>query len=162
MMDETHKTPLRLYWHTFVPLAIILTLMLSYPIQIFLGESIAEVVFYGIIVIFCWIMMIWVWIRFRMRAILLIMLIIWCSTLAAWQVYDLGFARHPRSPALTYCRVEICPDFKPFEEHWAWYHPTKQDSSIMCHSRFERYYGNQFIAITLEIRRDATWFACGG
>jgi hypothetical protein len=83
-----------------------------------------------------------------------------CSLLSGWQIFDLVILRYEGSPAHSYASASN--EFEPFNYGWIWYNLRFRSPEIMCHSLYERYFGNHLIAIIIEIKRDASWFACGG
>lgn len=151
---------LRRYWAFFIPLTYLLALMVFYPLRIDLGEAFKDSLFYGSIALICMVAALRVHHRYGKRGRRLIAVMLLCSVLSGWQIFDLVILRYEDSPAYSFAGYST--EFEPFTEGWIWYKLRFRSPEIMCHSLFERYYGNRFIAITLEIKRDATWLACGG
>jgi hypothetical protein len=147
------------YWHFFLPLAIILILMVKFPLRIDLRESFLDVVFYGTISLFCSITAIQVYRRFGKQGFRLIAVILLSVILSIWQIVDVAILRLEGSPAHSFAGTN---PFEPIHDGFAWYSLRFPRDDILCHSIFERYIGNGFIAIAYDINRDATWFACGG
>jgi hypothetical protein len=100
---------LRHYWHIFLPLAFILTLMLRFPLRIFMGGSIYDAILYGTIAFMCFVVGIWVYARFRKPAIPLIMIILWCAVVCVWQVLDVLVLRSPFVHAYFYIIPQTIP-----------------------------------------------------
>jgi hypothetical protein len=163
-MEETKGkngvTNLRRYWRFFLPLTFVFILMVNFPLRIDLRESFCDALFYGIISLICIATAIRVYRRFGQEGLRLIAVILICSALSGWQIFDMVILRQEGSPAHTF--ASSSSPFEPLHEGWAWYNLRFPNDHIMCHSLFERYFGNHLIAITLEIKRDASWFACGG
>jgi hypothetical protein len=151
---------LRRYWLVFIPLTIVLALMVKFPLRIDLRESFYDCLFYGTISLICVATAIHAFRRFHRRSYWLIVILLLCSLLSGWQVVDMGILRYEGPPAYTFAGSENA--FEPLHHGWAWYNLRYPSDKIMCHSLFERYYGNNFIAIAYDIDRKATWFACGG
>jgi hypothetical protein len=153
-------TNLRRYWRCFLPLTLILILMVNFPLRIDLRESFWDAVFYGIISLICILTAIQVYRRFGKGGLRLIAVILLCSVLAGWQIFDMVVLRLSGSPAHSF--ASSSSPLEPLHDGWAWYNLRFPSDEIMCHSLVERYFGNHLIAITYEIKRDVSWFACGG
>jgi hypothetical protein len=158
--DKNSKTNLGRYWRFFLPLTLFLLLMVKFPLRIDLREAFFDSLFYGTISLLCVLTAIRVYRRFGKFGLRLITVILLCSALSGWQIFDLVILRYEGSPAHTF--HSSSNTFEPFEHGWMWYKLRFPSDEILCHSLFERYFGNHLIAITLEIKRDASWFACGG
>jgi hypothetical protein len=146
------------YWQIFGTLAIILLVMLRFPVRVWLSETLDDILIFGTLSLGCLYTAIHVYRHSKWQFRRLIAVILLCATLSAWQVLDLGVLRY------TYVRIvefgyygEDIPDYFGY----AWYIPRFPNDDIMCHSIFERYIGSYHIAITTEIKH-VPWFACGG
>jgi hypothetical protein len=160
MNRDTDTARLRQYWRAFLPLSIILTLMINFPLRIDLRESFYDALFYGTISLICIATTILVYRRFGKQGRYLIAVILLCSLLSGWQIFDLVILRYERPPSVSFAYASNT--FEPFDHEWAWYGLRFRSPDIMCHSLYERYFGNHLISITLEIKRDVSWYACGG
>jgi hypothetical protein len=149
---------LRRYWRFFLPLTLILVLMVRFPLRIDLRESFYDTLFYGTISLICIVTAIRVYRRSSTHGLRLIVVILLCSVLSGWQIFDLVILRYEGSPAHVFASTSDA--FEPLHHGWAWY--NLRFPNHPCQSLFESYFGNHLIAITLEIKRDATWFSCGG
>ncbi len=158
--SENDVKRLRRYWRSSTLLTIVLALMVKYPLRIDLHESFYDCLFYGTISLICIISAVQIFLRFRWRSRWLIALLLLCSLLSSWQIVDMAVLRIEGPSAHTYASLEDA--FEPMHDGWAWYNLRYPSDRIMCHALFERYYGNNFIAIAYDIDRKATWFACGG
>ncbi|MCA0457186.1 MAG: hypothetical protein LCI00_24655 [Chloroflexi bacterium] len=167
-MAETHlpletkneKPNLHRYWRFWIPAAVILALMVKFPLRIDLRESTLDGLFYGSISFGCLVMMVRVYWRFGNDAHRLMAIILLCALLSSWQVIDMMILREEGPSAHTYASSSNI--FEPLHDGWAWYNLRFPDRNIMCHSLFEQYVGNHILAIAYNINREATWFACGG
>jgi hypothetical protein len=157
---QHESTSLRRYWLVFLPTAFVLALMVRFPLQIALEESFLDALYYGGIVLVCIAAAIRAHRRFSKRARRLIALILLCSLLSGWQVFDMVILRQegPFASSFTYPLTPL----EPLQEQWASYNVRFPNPAIVCHIRVERYFGNSILAITLEIKRDATYAVCGG
>jgi hypothetical protein len=151
---------LRHYWRFFITLTLGLALMVKFPLRIELSESFWDTVYYGTISLSCLITAIRVYRRYSKHSFRLIAVILLSCGLASWQIVDVAILRLEGSPAHTF--ASSANVFEPIHAGFAWYNPRFPSDDILCHSIFERYIGNNFIAIAYDIDRNATWFACGG
>lgn len=144
-------------WWLVLPMLVFLLIMVRFPLRFVLTEVVWDSLFYGAISFLCFLLLI----KFyrQTRRFSLMLATVCCILLSSWQIVDLVILREI-SPAYSLGNSLTLLD--PFTEQWAWYNLRFRDDSILCHSLWERYYGNRVIAITVEIKRDATWFACGG
>jgi hypothetical protein len=163
-MEETKgnhgEVSLRPYWCFFLPLTTMLIVMVEFPLRIDLRESFADALYYGTISLICIATAIRVYRRFGKHGYRLIALTLLCSVLSGWQVVDMMILRLEGPPAYTF--AGSADAFEPLHDGWAWYGLRFRRDDILCHSLFERYIGNNFIAIAYDIDRNATRFACGG
>lgn len=163
-MEETKhqngSTNLHHYWRLFLPLTVILALMVKFPLRIGIGELLYDLLFYGTISLICIATMIHVLKRAGKGAYRLIAIMLLCCLLSGWQVFDLYVLRMGR-PAVYGFGNAMSPNFTDQDGVGLYVLRFPRDD-ILCHSLYERYYGNYEIAITVELNRDATWFACGG
>lgn len=151
----------RPYWRFFLPLSLFLTLMVKFPLRIVLNELFYDALFYGAISLGCIATAIQIAQRVGKYGYRLIIVILLCSVLSGWQIFDLFILRTGRPPSVLVFGSVGSPNFSD-QDGLAWYGLRFPNDNIMCHSLYERYFGNYLIAITLEIDRGATWFACGG
>lgn len=151
---------LQRYWRFLIPLMFLLALMVKFPLRIDLREAFWDAVFYGTISLICIATAIKVYRRFGKHGYRLIAVALLCSVLSGWQIVDMTILRYEGPPAYTF--AGLANAFEPLHDGWAWYNLRFRNDDIMCHSLFERYIGNNFIAIAYDIDRNATWFACGG
>jgi hypothetical protein len=135
--------------------------MVKFPLRIDLRELFYDTLFYGTISLICIDQAIQAYRRFGKVGYRLITVILLCSLLSGWQILDLYVLRTGSPPSVLGFGNLMSPNFTD-NDGLAWYGLRFPNEDILCHSLFERYYGNYVIAITVEIRRDATWFACGG
>ena len=152
---------LRRYWLIFIPLAVLLVLMVKFPLRIDVRELFYDTLFYGFICFLCIAAAFRVFQRFGKFGYRLIAVVMLCALLSGWQIFDLYVVRTGRSPSVYGFGDTMSPNFTDYDG-LAWYGLRFLNDDIMCHSLYEQYYGNYMIAITVEISRDATWFACGG
>ena len=163
MAENLHlgeKQDQRRYWHFWLPITVLFALMIKFPLRINQRESLLDTLFYGSIVIECLITAVRVYKRFGKRGHRLIAVILLCAMLSGWQIFDLDILRLEGPSAYAFSATSGI--FEPLHDGWAWYNLRFPNPNIMCNALFEQYFGNNFIAITYEINRDATWFACGG
>jgi hypothetical protein len=158
---KNNPDSLRRYWYVFFPLMIVLALMVKFPLRIDLRESFYDALFYGIVCLACVVFAIRVYQRFGKRAYRLIAMILLCSILSGWQIFDLYVLRTGL----------VVLDWGPnsamiggLEDHegGATYNVRFRNKNIMCHVLDERYWGHYLLAITIDIKRDSTFGACGG
>lgn len=155
------KAPnLRLYWQVFLPLTLILALMVKFPLRIDVRELFYDMVFYGTISLICVATAIQLYRQVGKSGYRLIAVVVLCCILSGWQIFDLYVLR-TGSPSVYGFGNTMSRNFTD-NDGLAWYGLRFPSDKIMCHSLYEQFYGNYMIAITVEIRRDATWFACGG
>lgn len=161
-MRETSSNELSRFWWILITLLIFLALMVKFPLRIFIGESLFDSLFYGPISLMCVVFAQRIYSRFGDNSHRLLLLLLLCSLLAGWQVFDLIGLRYESSSVHGF-GPEMSTYFTEYDG-LAWYNPRFQNNRHICDVGFiyERYYGNKTIAITVEIRRGATWFACGG
>ncbi len=155
---------LRRYWGFFIPLALLLALMVRFPLRIDLREAFWDAVFYGTISLICIAIAIRVYRRFGKHGYRLIALALLCSLLSGWHIFDLYILRYGNlvnQPTVLGFGPNVSPSLAEYDGI-AWYALRFKNDEIRCHFLYERYYGNYMLAITLEINRNATWFACGG
>src|SRR5687767_12975410 len=86
---ENGVTNLRRYWRFFLPLTFILILMVNFPLRIDLRESFCDALFYGTISLICIATAIRVYRRFGQDGLRLIVVILLCSILSGWQIFDM-------------------------------------------------------------------------
>jgi len=139
---------IRRYWYVFLPLMIVLAVMTYFPLRIDLTESLYDSIFYGAISLACLSMAIHVYRRFFIRSRRLIAVILLCSLLSGWQVFDLTVLRKQ--------------SWGPLPGYIIYYAPRFPDATILCHNYTETYIGNRYIAVIDKINREASWYACGG
>ena len=161
-IDKTQESdnPLRRYWRAFIPLMILLNLMVYFPLRIHQRESFLDALFYGSISLLCIAAAIRVYRRFGKRNRVLIIVILLCAVLSSWQIFDMTILRLEGTSVYTFAGSANI--LEPLHNGWAWYGLRFPSDQIMCHSVFERYIGNNFIAIAYDINRTASWSACGG
>jgi hypothetical protein len=155
-VHQNHITNLRRYWRFFLPLTLILALMMKFPLRIALRESFFDALFYGTISLMCVAAAIYVYRRFSKTGLRLIAVILLCSFLSGWQIFDLVILRHETT--FVFFGFYESPDYDGF----AYYGLHFRNDDILCHVILERYFGNYLVAITLEINREASWYSCGG
>lgn len=147
------------YWQIFGILAIILLVMVRFPVRIWLSETLDDILIFGIVSLGCLYMAIHIYRQSKWQFKRLMMVILLCVTLSGWQVFDLAVIREiNRVPVLVF---GVWSDNTPDYFGFAWYAPRFPNDDIICHSIYEKYMGNYQIAITIEITH-TTWFACGG
>lgn len=159
-LNSSYKKTQHRYWRFWLFVTIILSLMVKFPLRIMLRESFVDTLFYGAITFSCIVAATRVYRRFGRESRRLTAVILLCSLLSAWQIFDLDVLRLEGPPA--YAFSATAGIFEPLHYGWAWYNLRFPNPNVMCNSLFELYFGNNVIAITYEINRDATWFACGG
>lgn len=150
----------RRYWAFFIPLTYLLALMVFYPLRIDLGEAFKDSLFYGSIALICVVAAFRVHRRYGKRGRRLIAVMLLCSVLAGWQIFDLVILRTGSATIVGFGKA-LSPALSE-QDGLGWYVPRFPSPEILCHSMYERYYGNKFIAITLEIKRNEIWPVCGG
>lgn len=148
------------YWRFILPLCLILAFMVIFPLRIALPGLECDVIFNGSISLICAALAIRVYQRFGGRRYRLISVLLLCFMLSGWQVFDLLVLR-TGSPGVWGFGPGMSQSFTDYDG-LAWYELRFPNEEIMCNSLFEQYWGNQILAITVRINRDATWFACGG
>ena len=156
---KNESQPLRRYWRIFLPLLVLLTVFLRFPLRIFLRDMVYTIIMYGAVSVLCVIVALWVYRRYGRLARRLVAVIALCAIFSGWQVFDLTVLRtNTRSPA---SGIPINPSHSRLIG-WAWYYPRFPDyESIYCHSIQEHYFGIRLIAIAYSIEYKP-WFACGG
>jgi hypothetical protein len=157
---KNRASDLRSYWRYSLLLTMFLALMVKFPLRFHTRYSLPDVLFYGTISLACMAAAIRVYRRFGKDNRRLFAVILLCVMLCGWQIFDLVVLRYEGSPAYSF--AALSSPFEPPTEGWVWYNLRFRDSNIMCHSLYERVFGNYYFAITLEINREASWFACGG
>lgn len=158
---KNDRNTFRRYWRIFIPLAVLLVLMAEFPLRIDVRELFYDTLFYGAISLLCIAAAFRVFHRVGKVGYRLIAVIMLCALLSGWQIFDLYVVRTGSSPSVYGFGDTMSPNFTDYDG-LAWYGLRFPNDDIMCHSLYEQYYGNDMIAITVEISRDATWFACGG
>lgn len=143
----------RRYWYFFLPLTLFLALMVKFPLRFILQESLFDILFYGVIALDCIITIVRIYRRFGKCVWHLMAVVFLCCVLSGWQVFDLAVLRYNGSQA---------SGFGDDREGFQYYKFRFPNKDILCHTLYERYWGNKYIMITVEINREATWFACGG
>jgi len=151
---------LRRDWRFFTLLLIFLVVMVKFPLRIKLREAFWDAMFYGTISLICVGAAVRIYRNYGKHGLRLIAVILLCIVLSMWQIVDMTILRLEGTPAYTFSG--LAGIFEPIHDGWAWYGLRFPNDDIMCHSLFERYVGNNFIAIAYDINRNATWFACGG
>ncbi len=166
MEQAKHKNNpdiLRRYWHFFIPLAFILSLMVKFPLRINLRESFWDAVFYGTILLFCIATAIKVYYSFGKRGYRLIAAALLCSGFAVWQIVDMVILRDEGPSFHSYRGLATDPAnvLEPFHHGSTWYDRRFPDGGG-CYGISEQYIGNNFIAIAYNIDRNAIRMGCGG
>lgn len=147
LKSKNNSQSLRFYWHFFIPLTVILSLMIFFPLRIALDELLLDTIFYGVIMLACIISAIRIYLRFRRRSYRLVGIILLCILLSGWQVFDLAILRNGRQTTWIYDTS---------------YEPRFKNDEIRCHTISERYFGNDLIAIAYNINWQDSWGGCGG
>ncbi|MCB9461462.1 MAG: hypothetical protein H6670_17545 [Anaerolineaceae bacterium] len=96
MQKAKHKNeerPLRRYWLIFLPLLILLTIFLCFPLRIFIGDMIYTIIMYGTVSVLCVMVALRVHRRYGQLARRLVAVIALCAFFSGWQVFDLTFLR---------------------------------------------------------------------
>lgn len=161
--DKPRNQPgdLRRYRRVFIPLGVILAVMVYFPVRIDLSELFYDALFYGTISLICMATAFHVYLRFRKHGRRLIAIMLLCSLLSGWQIVDLYVVRTGSPPSPWGFGHLWSRDYTDLDG-LGWYRLRFPSDSVLCHTLYERYWGNHLIAITVEIKRNATWFACGG
>jgi hypothetical protein len=159
-VNSEDKPNTKHYWRFMLPVAFILALMVKFPVRFGLPELTYTVFFYATISLICLAVAIHCFRRFRKRGYRLISVILLCAVLSEWQVFDLLALRTGR-PAAWGFGPTLDHSLSDYEG-LAYYGLRFPNKAILCNVVYERYFGNQVMAVTVEINRDASWFACGG
>jgi hypothetical protein len=146
---------LRRYWIFFVPFTLFMALMVKHPLRFGVSDLRDDAILYGIISLVCMAIAVRIYRFAGKQSHRLIAVILLCAVFAGWQPFDIFVLRSSTSSSVTGFGVQM-------RESIAWYNPRFRDNSICGHSVAERLFGNAYIALTLEIDREAIWFACGG
>lgn len=157
---KNNKDELHLYWRIFIPVTALLGLMIFFPLRIDQREAFLDSVFYGSISLACLATAFRVFQWYGKQSRWIVVIIVICSILSGWHVLDMAVLRYEGTPAYTFAGSANV--FEPLHDGWAWYGLRFRNDEIVCHSLFERYIGNNFLAIAYDIDRFASWFACGG
>lgn len=146
---------LRIYWYFYIPLTVILSLMVFFPIRIHIEPDFTrnyarwlsdDRVFYSALLLLCMIFACRVVLRFRKRSKLLVILALVCVLLPGWQVFDLAILRTDGATGWMN-KVHYGPRFQDYP----------------CHTISEQYItGNKLFAIAYNINRYDAWPGCGG
>jgi len=143
---KNSPSSLRYYWYFFIPLTVILSLMIFFPLRIVIDELLYDTIFYGVILLFCIASTVHIYLRFRERSHRLVAVLLLCTILSGWQVFDIAVLRTGGSNVWM---------------HKIYYGVRFQHRH--CQIDFsERLVGNHVIAIAYDVNRNDLWPNCGG
>jgi hypothetical protein len=146
------------YWQIFGTLAIVLLIMVRFPVRVWLIETLDDILIFGILSLGCLYTALRVYRQRRWQSWRLMAVILLCAALSGWQVFDLAVLRLDSGiVSLSFGWGRDVPDYIGR----GWYNPRFPNEDIYCHSIYEGYFGNGYIAITTDIQH-TTWYACGG
>jgi hypothetical protein len=132
----------------------------KFPLRILNQETYYDMLLYGGVSLACLAAAFHIYRRFGRRGWRLMAVVLLGVVLAGWQVFDLAILRY--EGASVYGFGPVMSSSFGENDGLAWYGLRFENSGVWCHGLYERYWGNRYIAITVEINREATWFACGG
>jgi hypothetical protein len=126
------------YWLIYIPITIIMLLSLRFPLRIFLTETLSDVIFYGALSygFFRSAYHVYRLSKWKFRPLLAV--IIFCSALSAWHVFDLAVLRE--------IDLDAFIQFNGYYGYGTTHHRFSR-SELGCELVAEGYIGNIYIAI---------------
>jgi hypothetical protein len=135
------------YWQIFGILAIILLVMVRYPVRVWLSQTLDDMLIFGILSLGCLYTAIHIYRRSKWQFRRLIAVILLCAVLSAWQVSILKNGNVTNVIFAGYGNPNI---------GFAWYITPLTNGYDIC--IYEKYFGNEQIAVAFE--RQQVEFNC--
>ena len=154
----------RRYWMVFAPLLIILAVMLRFPVWFMLEEVLLDVLIYGGLAVVCLTLALRIWRLSKWQFWRLMVVMLLCAAFSAWQAIDVAILHKDSSGpcfGAEACAGSVSGEIAPYEG-FGYSAARFPNPDIECgHFMYEKFWGNETIAIRVRIRH-AGWWACGG